>query len=357
VNPRIQHLDGLRGWAALSVLLFHIFWEVFGALYPVYRSRSLGFVLNGPLAVYVFFIISGDALLAPFLAKKDIEAVVRISRLRYARLTTPIALSSLICMSIMMLDLNFNIEAAKIVNRDDWLALFANFQATLPGALVYSTYGVYFTHNAATSYNPFLWTMSIEMLGSFMIFIFALQIKNTKRPINLAAFMAAMFFLAKSYYSLFFIGATFSLLRRQGFFNFCTRPTAQATSWLMIAAVIASCIASDNIAHDNFKTNFFRATVFTLAVNINTIIKNALESRFSRFLGKISFPLYLIHFSILISLTSYLILYCHDSGILSQESALAIGVLSAVASLIGAIIFRLIEFKSLALVYKLISRV
>src|SRR5262245_41931407 len=67
VHERVHEIDGVRGWAALSVLFFHLFWELFGGVVPAFRSSILRFWLDGPLAVYIFFVLSGDALSWPFL--------------------------------------------------------------------------------------------------------------------------------------------------------------------------------------------------------------------------------------------------------------------------------------------------
>lgn len=46
----------------MSVLIFHLAWELFGAVVPAFRTPALRFVLDGNLAVCVFFVLSGDAL-------------------------------------------------------------------------------------------------------------------------------------------------------------------------------------------------------------------------------------------------------------------------------------------------------
>lgn len=50
-DGRLHYLDGLRGWAALAVVIFHSTWELFGAYTPRIRIRALSLATDGDLAV------------------------------------------------------------------------------------------------------------------------------------------------------------------------------------------------------------------------------------------------------------------------------------------------------------------
>src|SRR5690242_4690965 len=108
---RVHEIDGVRGWAALSVVVFHLFWELFGGEVPTFRSAALRFWLDGPLAVYVFFVLSGDALSWPFFASGDARILDRTVVKRYFRLAIPIFYSSLLCFLLMRAGLTFNHQA------------------------------------------------------------------------------------------------------------------------------------------------------------------------------------------------------------------------------------------------------
>ena len=61
---RLRFLDGVRGWAAVVVLLYHIFIDGLPAN-SFMADRALWgkvFFLNGTLAVCVFFVVSGFSL-------------------------------------------------------------------------------------------------------------------------------------------------------------------------------------------------------------------------------------------------------------------------------------------------------
>src|SRR5215472_4591156 len=89
---RFRFLDGLRGWAAVVVLLHHLFVD---GLPPnsFMADRTLWakvFFLNGILAVSVFFVISGFSLSIRYLEAGDGKALGRIAAGRYLRLALPI---------------------------------------------------------------------------------------------------------------------------------------------------------------------------------------------------------------------------------------------------------------------------
>ena len=87
---RLALLDGVRGWCALSVVFFHVYWETFSAAVPAFRNPATGFFFDGHLAVCVFFVLSGEALSTAFFAGKGDAATVRLAIKRYPRLETPI---------------------------------------------------------------------------------------------------------------------------------------------------------------------------------------------------------------------------------------------------------------------------
>ena len=88
---RFRFLDGLRGWAAVVVLLHHLFIDGLPAN-SFMADRALWakvFFLNGTLAVSVFFVISGFSLSIRYLETGD-GGFGRIAAGRYLRLALPI---------------------------------------------------------------------------------------------------------------------------------------------------------------------------------------------------------------------------------------------------------------------------
>jgi peptidoglycan/LPS O-acetylase OafA/YrhL len=220
--PRFPELDGIRGFAALAVLLFHVGPESFGAVMPELRSPWVFPWINGHRAVLLFFVLSGDALASACLRAASPAGIARLALRRYVRLTGPIVLSSLIIYGLMKYGLMFHREAAQQV-ASPWLWGFLNFEPTFAGLFIYTLRDVYFGFAAPTPYNGFLWTMMVELSGSYYVFLACFMLPYVKRPPYLVALVAALMLAFGSYYGLFFVGVLFALWRRDGPFAARTR--------------------------------------------------------------------------------------------------------------------------------------
>lgn len=357
MTNRVHYLDGVRGWAALAVLFYHVYWECFGVVFPEFRHGALALFCNGPLAVSVFFILSGDALLTPFLASRNVEVLRTTSFRRYTRLSIPIALACLLGYLVMKLGWLANVEAARVIHREGWLGSFLQFEPSLPNVIKYSFYSVYFEPGEPRSYNAFLWTMSIEMVGSALIFLFGFQIERLKHPERVALVIALVLYACKSYHALFFLGAWFSLLRARGALPGKTGWRSRGLSLALLAFAFWSCASTPDISNDSLWVNALRAAAIMGAVHINTDLISLMGSRLSRFMGTVSFGLYLVHFVVLVTLTSHLILRANEDGQLTRQEALGILLISTVASLLASWVFARVETWCLKHVNRALDRV
>lgn len=80
----------------------------------------------------------------------------------------PAIVSILIAYVFLKLGLYRNIEVAQITGSSGWLGRFWNFPADLGQALYEGLYGVFVGRD---SYNTSLWTMQVELIGSYMLFM------------------------------------------------------------------------------------------------------------------------------------------------------------------------------------------
>jgi peptidoglycan/LPS O-acetylase OafA/YrhL len=188
-------------------------------------------VLNSHLAVCVFFVLSGDALTLPLFRGLQAQSIHRLVLSRFCRLSVPILASCMLVWGLMRANLVFSHEAAPVVSSADWLATFLLFEPNLWGVIRYGIYGVYFDQ-APKSYNPFLWTMSIEMLGSVLVFLNALLYPYLKRPHIVLVCQIIYFAVMRSYLCLFLVGILLGSFRSEGTLaKFAAKPAWLAASW------------------------------------------------------------------------------------------------------------------------------
>ena len=118
VSRRV-YLDGLRGAAALAVLLGHLSIALAASLGPI------TVIYNGNFGVCVFFILSGYVL-------SGLAATARLSLAaqsvrRYLRLMIPILLTSTIAWALLWIGAYQNKAAGEIVG-SWWMGAWYNFE-------------------------------------------------------------------------------------------------------------------------------------------------------------------------------------------------------------------------------------
>ncbi|MGA9323479.1 MAG: acyltransferase family protein, partial [Xanthobacteraceae bacterium] len=143
---RLRVLDGLRGWAAVVVLLHHVFIDGLPAN-AFMADRALWakvFFLNGTLAVSVFFVISGFSLSIRYLETGNGGALGRIAAGRYLRLALPIF--AICAITYVLLVLGLIPPAAQ---RPAPLDQFLAFTPTIERLMSFSLWNVFVAYSDA----------------------------------------------------------------------------------------------------------------------------------------------------------------------------------------------------------------
>ncbi len=289
---RFRFLDGLRGWAAVVVLLHHVFIDGLPAN-GLMADRILWakvFFLNGTLAVCVFFVISGFSLSIRYLDGGDGRALARIASGRYLRLALPILA---ICAITHALLVSSVIPPA--AHRPPPLDAFLTFTPTLEHLLSFSLLKVFVAYSGAETYDPPLWTMSYELYGSFLVFaVVALLRRSQLRTLILGVLFAALAAL-QSFLALFVAGILIADLFLHG-----ARPAAanRVGAALCVAGLLLILLPSAWFG----PVYIGGATCLTAGAVFNAPVRRFFESRLSGFLGWISFPLYLVQAAVIYAL-------------------------------------------------------
>src|SRR5438105_15375159 len=100
---RLKFLDGLRGWAAVFVLLYHVFCDAIPFDVDVGNQLKFFVPFSGAIAIFIFFLVSGFSLSIDYLARGDLRSWLRTTFGRYFRLAIPIFFSFLAVPIALML--------------------------------------------------------------------------------------------------------------------------------------------------------------------------------------------------------------------------------------------------------------
>lgn len=330
---RVTELDGIRGWAALSVVCFHFVWETFGHAVPGVRTVATAGLMNGRIDVAVFFILSGDALSTPFFATGDYRSVIRSAAGRYLRLAIPVLPASALVFLLMTLGLVDNSGAAAVVHREDWLGHVLQFPPGLASMLRFALRDVFF-FAASNVYLPFLWTMPIELLGSVAVFAILLAYDRLEHPARVVAGLAVVLTAFDVFLGCFLAGVLIGRWRSTGVLDTLRRRIGRRLGWALLGAdYVLLCLTQQHHAAEPYLIAPLAFVTLMLIHTNRRLLWFFGEFRLSRLLGALSFPLYLVHFIVLVSLTSHMIVSARLSGVAAVDAAAisGIGILASLA--------------------------
>ena len=285
---RLVFLDGLRGWGAVFVLLYHVFCDGLPINNTVAGLLKNLVPFSGVLAVLVFFVVSGFSLSFRYLADARLQSWCSIAAGRYLRLAIPIFATCLIVHLIMVSGF-----VAPAWQRLPLFQPFFNFAPTIGHLLKFSLFDVFFAYRPEETYAGPLWTMSIELIGSFVVLFAILVLRPLPlRALCLAALSCAVLMLVPwqnaGYLALFPAGAALADCFNRGWIEALPRPAA-----LML--FLFGCLSPLVLAYN--PSIWSVATVLPLVVGSIALpsIRAWLSNAVSAYLGRLSFPLYLMH--------------------------------------------------------------
>ncbi len=297
---RLHFLDGLRGWGAVVVVFYHAFVDGFPAAPSASAHLWRVPFFNGGLAVGTFFLLSGLALSTAYVRTQDGAALARLAIGRYFRLALPIAAACTIVFVLMK-------TGAISPSQDGRFAGFLAFDPSVADLLYFSFWGTFFDYSPKTTFIPPLWTMPIELIGSFMVFGLLAAIGRYRYRLLVFGVLFMALLALHSFYCLFVAGLLVAELQSR------LDPRAWKTGiGLIIAGLILSATGyrTEQIAYQHVLAPvlvFAGIMMFSPAVEF-------LENRVSHVLGRISFPLYLIHVPVMLVVSLHLLAALEAAG-------------------------------------------
>lgn len=321
-RARIVAFDGLRGVAAFIVIVSHFvlaFTPVWftgtgapGWSGPDIAARTPLFLLqSGTFAVFVFFALSGFVMAQS--AAQSRTPLLALAGTRLLRLNIPVAASVLVAVALLAVFPTAIHEVADIVQHG-WVAgWYRPGGPSLGEALLGLARGSY---RAAIYYNPVVWTMRVELIGSLVVYgVYKVVPGRWIVPVLLAG-LAASFFMTgtEGYLFGFFAGALLYEYWSRG------RDLPAAALWAALAGGLflgGFPFAAPRgpfygwleaglapVADPDMATRNVGAILLLAAVLYLPGPRALFGTMIPRFLGRISFALYLVHFPILCTATA-----------------------------------------------------
>lgn len=311
-------------------------------------GTPLFLLANGSAAVALFFVLSGYVLSYGFF-KDQRKSIPKAVIKRWPRLV-PIALVSVLY-SYVSIRFNFyQYLAAAEITHSDWMKHFAyaghdNIQdATFFGAITQGAFFAFFRGKGDAWMNSSLWTMHLELVGSFMVYGLVAAIRRAPRSEALCvlALVGIVSYFANAYLPLFFMGAGLAYLHHGGYVRGISNRLLTVASLIGILLGLAYMNPGNGMYRVFNKLGEYEGDIRILIHGIASglLIHIAVTSpgvcatlskRWLKFLGHVSFPLYAIHVPIIFSFSSAIFLFgCERFGYRSAFGVTLIATASAV---------------------------
>lgn len=302
-RPHFELLDGLRGIAAVAVVIFHFMEFVF----PDYKDN---FISHAYLAVDFFFCLSGFVIAYAYDSKISSLGLITFLKLRLIRLHPLVIIGSIIGLAAFVLDPFSTLFQA---HADQTILMFIASCLMIPYPLVPERYFNLF------HLNPPTWSLFWEYVANIAYAFFLFQIRN-KVLSTLTLFAAlALFYTASSYKFLGvgFGGDNFLAGGARVFYSFLAGMLVYRLNWkiknnfgfpamtiLLLIAFLFPFLERANWLVDPLIVIFYFPLLIVLG-SCGPQLK-PIYSRVCRFSGNISYPLYMIHYPFLWIFLSYI---------------------------------------------------
>lgn len=333
MTEKINYLDGLRGVAAVNVMLMHFFIILLpaiiysdrmpshlGNLEQIFTGTPLGLIGAGNFSVCIFFVLSGYVLTQKYFKTKDRNIIISGAIRRYVRLFIPVFAATMLSFLLASTGMfHYFIEAVMISGNNNY-ANYWTFTPDLAEAIKQAAWGTFFA--GEDTYNPVLWTMTVEFYGSMLVFAMALLFGSLRA--RWTFYLAAIVLFLNTYYLAFIIGMWLAdaLNGKTSVFKTNNKIILSIllVSGLFLGSYPVGTVTTDSL-YGFLNNGFFQTPKYAYHIlgagMIMYVLLNSqwLQKVFSSpvpvFLGKISYSLYLVHFLVISTFTCALFLALH----------------------------------------------
>lgn len=325
---RISYLDGLRGIASVQVVIGHCVL----AFAPSISTGNPIFILwDGDIAVFIFFLMSGFVLTYSF-EKTPIQVMTSIAK-RWVRLSLPLA-AAVVTSLVLVTILPEASDQAASVSRSEWLGSAspsdpARALADILGLSMlagYSNTGLFqclytLPWIARETANAPQWSLHIEFWGSLVLIALAYSRHHSKLAyaITLVACLALIggnalvLFVLGHLFAIFVRTPAYEVLRRMPVVTLAALMTIPSGYFLAyygdtmpllwrLGIDLSGPLVSAYSHFDPLKQ--FSSILIFAALFFLPVVQRLLTRPMFRWLGKLSFSIYLIHWSVMLTIGS-----------------------------------------------------
>lgn len=197
---KINSAESIRGLACLAVVFSHLALTFFPYLHNFTTSliepntitywlhhSPFAFFYSGTAAVFIFFVLSGFVLSYAILRKSDVdEKIISMALKRYPRLAIPALISCVIAWSLF----NLNIDSSSL---SEWFQRYGQVDQPFYMSIYDGLINSFFLGDSV--YNWVLWTMQIELFGSFVLFFMLYCLNRNKTIFHASALLPPLPFV------------------------------------------------------------------------------------------------------------------------------------------------------------------
>ncbi|MBP6731799.1 MAG: acyltransferase [Chitinophagales bacterium] len=380
-TKRIECLDSLRGIAAIAVILSHMNLEYFnGGMTMPLRNTPLHVFYDGDAAVVFFFVLSGFVLSFKYVGG-GIESLSRLSLRSFfvARVFRILPMFWFVLIITALCALYFPNNCVTQPQRV-WSSWWYQFTPTWVNflkqvTLIYSDpfLGRWIGAIDGHPYIPQAWSLSIELILSLMVPVFALIAVNRPKWLMFLTVILVWIFGVYVYLIHFVMGILLALYLPQISHYINNKGKAFASGLLMTGVLLYSYRYSVVVYFP--KVSVLQIILFSensvyvvIGAGVVLIISCVLSStRLQQLLnlwpvkliGKVSYGIYLVHTLVMVFITPFFIRWLNDMGITGFLTVLipAFIVTIATSIIIAVVLHYLVELPCIRLGKKLNMRI
>lgn len=374
---RLDFLDGLRGLAALNVVLNHFVCAYYPQMFFASEAKSmggflslfcytpLGVLVNGSVAVQFFFVLTGFLVARRVISSPGLRAAsIRQSCInRYVRLLPTIFGATMLMHIFMLLGLPHHLQIIGKAYNAQWLKTYCNFDTSLRYALSNAFVSTFVSGN---DYIRVFWTIKYELFGYIfsMILVFLMQGARYRRLVyallglllarssdaNWCAFLMGIF-VADLVYS------EDATLIPGRCYKWLSSPAAQVALGLVGIYCACCTMESTGIYAILRKIPMIRvmdkACIRAAGVSLILFVllnqpklQRPLEKKPLLFLGKLSYSIYAVHMPLMLTVEAWVFDWLFDKVSYHTAALTAFGVCLVCIVAVGYLMWYVMEYKA-----------